>query len=92
MKFKDFFDEEVPSICLQLGLKDLSWHNDAAARMEVVEGRIFLWVFPKDPKLREFPDAKRFLLSSEDGDEMLTIIETDSEAKLLEAIRIYVED
>ncbi len=92
MLFNNFFDEEIPQICVDLGLKDLSYANDSAALMEVVEDGGYLWVWAKDPDDRDYRDVKRFQLIKGTLDQVYNggisnvVIETDDDEELLKKL------
>ena len=81
-EFPDFPEADMPAI--PAGWEDISWHNDACPSFDMGEGRV-VYVDYADKAQREWPDAPRFVVTFDPGDNssIRTVLETDDWAEVL---------
>lgn len=93
VNFKDaLVDTVFPQFLIDLGFRDNSWHNDAAAQatFPLRSGNILVvWVSPEKVEDREFSDQKLFTVCLYDSDyeNCQDLLQTDS----AEQCRLTVE-
>lgn len=94
MKFRDFYDMEVPQVALDFKFEDQSWHNDACARM--TRDDLVLWVDWEDRSERELLLSSRFILVQVDlnnleDDSGRVLLESESEEELRKSLTVWFD-